>query len=110
MTQSPQAKGKETMSVQLSEETPPKTKKLGASNQEFKFFPNQNSFRKEQVVAIFHLLQKGNKLKLPEARHPNKIGRTNDPNYCLFYRMVHHLPTTALSLRTKFRLWSTLEF
>jgi len=39
MTQSFQAKGKETMFVELSGKTPPKIKKVGASNQEFKFPP-----------------------------------------------------------------------
>jgi len=50
MTQSSQAKGKETMSVELSGKTPPKTKKVGANNQEFKFPPKQYSFKDEQVV------------------------------------------------------------
>ena len=59
------------MSVELSVKTPPKTKKGGASNQEFNFLSKQYSFKEEQVVTIFYLLQKGNKLKLPEARCPN---------------------------------------
>ena len=29
-------------------------------------------------------------MKLPEARCPNEIGRTNDPKCCLFHRMIHH--------------------
>jgi len=37
MTQSSQTKGKETMSVKLSGDIPPKTKKSGVNNQEFKF-------------------------------------------------------------------------
>ena len=78
------------MSIELSGETPPKTKKSDAGNHEFKFSPKQYSFKDEQVVTIFHLLQKNGKLKLPEVRHPNEVGRTNDPNYCLFHRMVHH--------------------
>jgi len=51
------------------------------------------SFKDEQVVTIFHLLHKGNKLKLPDVRWPNEVGRTNDPNYYLFHNMVHH-PTS----------------
>ena len=42
------------------------------------------------MVIIFHLRHKENKLKLPDARRPNEIGRTNDPKYCLFHRMIHH--------------------
>jgi len=98
------------MSVELSGEAPPKTKKNGVSNQEFKFPPKQYSFKDEQVVTIFHLLQKGNKLKLPEVRRPNEVGRTNDPNYCLFHRMVHHPTHKCFVLKDKFRLWSTPEF
>ena len=37
MAQSSQAKGKETMFVKLSGDVPPKTKKNGINNQEFKF-------------------------------------------------------------------------
>ena len=39
MAQSSQAKGKKTMSVEFSRDTPPKTKKSGVNNQEFKFPP-----------------------------------------------------------------------
>ena len=55
------------MFVELSGEALPKTKKNGANNQEFKFPPTQSSFKDEQVVTIFHLLHKGNKLKLSKA-------------------------------------------
>jgi len=54
------------MSVELSGETPPKTKKSSTGNQEFKFPLKKYSFKDKQVVTIFHLLQKGGKLKLPE--------------------------------------------
>ena len=56
IAQSSQAKGKETMSVELSEEAPPKTNKSSGNNQEFKSPPKQYSFKDEQVVTIFHLL------------------------------------------------------
>jgi len=101
MAQSFQAKGKETMSVKLSGDTPPKTKKSGVNNQEFKFPPKQYSFKDEQVITIFHLLQKGNKLKLPEVRRPNEVGRTKDPNYYLFHKMVHHPTNKCFVLKDK---------
>ena len=56
MAQSSPSKGKETISVELSGEAPPKTKKIDASNQEFKFPLKQYSFKDEQVVTIFYLL------------------------------------------------------
>ena len=110
MAQSSQAKGKETMFVKLSGDAPLKTKKSGINNHEFKFSLKQYSFKDKQVVTIFHLLQKGNKLKLPEARCPNEVGCTNDPNYCLFHRMVRHPTNKFLSSKTKSKLWLTLEF
>jgi len=33
-------------------------------------------------------------LKLPEARRPEKVGQTDNPNYCLYYRMLEH-PTKS---------------
>jgi len=50
---------------------------------------------------LFTLLQKGDKLKLSEVQRPNKVGRTNDPNYCLFYRMVHHPTNKCFILKNK---------
>ena len=78
------------MFVELSEDVLSKVKKSGFNNQESKFSPKQYSFKDDQVASIFYLLHKGNKLKLPDARRPNEIGRTNDPKYCLFHRMIHH--------------------
>jgi len=45
VAQSSQSKGKVTMSVELSGETPLKTKKSGVRNQEFKFSLKQYSFK-----------------------------------------------------------------
>jgi len=56
MTQSSQVIGKEIMSVELSGDVSPKTKKSSNNNQEFKFPLKQYSFKDEQVVTIFHLL------------------------------------------------------
>jgi len=47
------------------------------------------------------LLNKGNKLKLPEVRRPDEVGRTNDLNYCLFHRMVHHPTSKCFVLKDK---------
>ena len=68
------------MAIELSGIAQPKQKNNTNSNQKFKFSPKVYSFKYEQVAAIFHLSHKGNKLKLPEAQRPNKVGRTNDPN------------------------------
>ena len=52
-------------------------------------------------MTIFYLLHKGNKLKLLEIRRPNQVRRTNDPNYCLFHRMVHHHTSKCFVLKDK---------
>ena len=90
LSQSSQAKGKETMSVELSGDMQSKAKKSVFNNQEPKFPSKHYSFKDDQVVTIFHLLHKGNKMKLPDVRRPNEIGRTNDPKYYLYHRMIHH--------------------
>ena len=98
------------MSVELSGETPPKFKKGGASNEEFKFPRKQYSFKDEQVVTIFHLLQKDGKLKLTEVWHPNEVGVRMIPNITSSIEWFIILPINVLPSRTKFNLWSMLEF
>ena len=78
--QSSQLKGKETMVVELSGTAQPKQKSNTNGNQKFKFPPKVYSFKDEHVVTIFHLLHKGNKLKLPEVRRPSEVGPINDHN------------------------------
>jgi len=46
------------------------------------------------VVSLFKLLQKSNKLKLPEVRRPHEVGKIDDPNYYLYHRMLGH-PTKS---------------
>jgi len=52
------------MVVELSGAAQLKQKGSTSGNQEFKFLPKVYPFKDEQVVTIFHLLYKGNKLKL----------------------------------------------
>jgi hypothetical protein len=102
--QSSQSKGKETMVIEMPKGTsslPQKTGSGGGSNQESRPPQRQYSFKEEQVVTIFHLLNKGNKLKLPEVKRPEEVGRVNDPNYCLYHRMVHHPTTRCYILKDK---------
>ena len=39
-----------------------------------------------------------------DARHPNEVGQTNDPNYCLFHRMVHHPTYKCFVLKDKIQV------
>jgi len=92
------------MAVELSGTDQPRQKGNTNGNQEIKFPPKMYSFKDEQVASIFHLLHKSNKLKLPEARRPNEVGRTNDPNYCLFHRMVHYPTSRCYVLKDKIQV------
>jgi len=49
--------------------------------------------------------KKSNRLKLSEIRCLEEVRKTNDPNYCLYHRMLGTLPRTATSLQMSFRLW-----
>ena len=51
-------------------------------------------FKDDQVVKLFKLLHKSNKLKLHEARRPEDVGKVDDPKYCLYHRMIGH-PTQS---------------
>ena len=52
---------------------------------------NKQYFLKdEHVVSLFKLIHKSNKLKLSEARRPEKVEKTDDPNYYLYHRMLGH--------------------
>ena len=54
----------------------------------------QYSFKDEHVDSLFKLLNKSNRLKLPEARRPEKVDKTDNPNYRLYHRMLGH-PTKS---------------
>ena len=62
------------------------------------------SFKDEHVVSLFKLLQKSNRLKLQEIRRPKEVGKTDDPNYCLYHRMLRHPTKNCTSLKMSFRL------
>ena len=68
---------------------------------EIKEYQRQYFFKDEYMVTPFCLLNKGNKLKLPEARCPDEVGRTNVPNYYLFHRMVHYRTCRCNVLKDK---------
>ena len=106
--QSSQSKEKETMAVELSGTVQPKQKSNTNGNQEFKFLLKVYSLKDEQLVTIFHLLHKGNKLKLPEVWQPNEVGHTKMPTTASFTEWCIISLANALSSRTRFK-W-TLEF
>ena len=50
----------------------------------------QYSFKDEHVISLFKLLHKSNKLKLSESKRSEDISKVDDPNYCLYHRIVGH--------------------
>ena len=48
----------------------------------------QYSFKDEHVDSLFKLLNKSNRLKLPEARRPEEVNKSDNPNFCLYHRML----------------------
>ena len=48
------------------------------------------SFKDEHMVSLFKLLQKSNIFQLSEIRCPEEVGKIEDPNYCLYHRMLGH--------------------
>jgi hypothetical protein len=61
----------------------------------------QYSFKDEHVVALFKLLLKSEKLKIPEARRPEEADKVNDPKYCIYHRMLGHPTTSCYILKDK---------
>ena len=52
------------------------------------------SFKDEHVNSLLKLLNKSNRLKLPEARRPEEVGKTDNPNYFSYHKMLVH-PTKS---------------
>ena len=49
----------------------------------------KHSFTKESVPKLFErLMKKG--LDLPRIKRPNQVGKTDDPKYCPYHRIVSH--------------------
>ena len=100
---SSQPRRRDTLATEVK--SPPKTQLVRrgmASDQ-----PRGNksySFKDDHVVSLFKLLQKCNRLKLPEIKRPEEVEKTEDPNYCLYHRMLDTLPRIATSLKMSFRL------
>ena len=46
------------------------------------------------------LLDKG-VIELPESKHPEEVGRTADPKYCRYYRIVSHPLEKCVTLKER---------
>ena len=54
----------------------------------------QYSFKDEHVDSLFKLLNKSNRLKLPEVRRPEEVGKTDNPNSVSYTHLT--LPTKRI--------------
>ena len=87
--QSFQSKRKDTLASKATSST--KSQLVRGGNTSGQMCANkQYSFKDEHVVSLFKLLHKSKKLKLREAKCPEEVSKTNDPNYFLSHRMVGH--------------------
>ena len=64
----------------------------------------QYSFKDEHFNLLFKLLDKSNRLKLPEARRPEEVGKTDNPNYYLYHRMMGHPTKSCYISKISFKL------
>jgi len=88
-----QAKRKDTLATETKSPSKPQPARRGSSSIQPRT-NKQYSFEDEYIDSLFKLLNKSNRLKLPEARRPEEVGKTDNPNYCLYHRMLGH-PTKS---------------
>lgn len=59
------------------------------------------SFKDDKIKALFKMLNKAKKLKLPEPKNPEDVDKTNDPHYCLYHRGLEHRTKLCWALKDK---------
>jgi len=91
--QSFQLKRKDTLAIETKAPSKPQSAKGSRASGQI-LANKQYSFKDKHVISLFKLLHKSNKLKLLELRHPEEVSKTDDPNYCLYHRMLRY-PTKS---------------
>jgi len=88
-----QSKRKDTLAIEKKSPVKPQPTRGGGSSSQPRA-NKQYSFKDEHVDSFFKLLNKSNRLKLSEARCPEEVSKTDNPNNCLYHRMLGH-PTKS---------------
>ena len=88
-----QAKRKDILATEIKFLSKPQPARGGSSSTQ-SCTNKQYSFKDEHVDSLFKLLNKSNTLKLSKDRRPEEDGKTDNPNYCLYHRMLG-LPTKS---------------
>ncbi|ONK69947.1 uncharacterized protein A4U43_C05F28620 [Asparagus officinalis] len=87
-----QSKRKDTLAVDTNPS--PKSSAKQKRNSSDNHFQKKYDFRDENIIPILKSLIKTNKIKLLDLRRPEEVSRIDDPNYCMYHRMMYH-PTKA---------------
>jgi len=98
-----QGKRKDTLATETKSPSKPQPARGGSSSTQ-SHANKQYSFKDEHVDSLFKLLKKSNKLKLPKIRRIEEVGKTDNPNYCLYHRILGH-PTKSCYV---FKIFSKL--
>ena len=88
-----QSKRKYALATETKSPIKPQSARGGGSSSQPRA-NKQYSFKDEHIDSLFKLLNKSNRLKLSKARRPEEVGKSDNPNYCLYYRMLGH-PTKS---------------
>jgi len=91
-----QAKRKDTLETETKSPSKPQPARGDSSSTQSRA-NKQYSLKDVHVDSLFKLLNKSNRLKLPEARRPEEVGKTNNLNYCLYHRMLGNLTIVTSS-------------
>ena len=92
-TTSFQSKRKDNLATETKSPVKPHPVRGGGSSSQPRA-NKQYAFKDEHVDSLFKLLNKSNRLKLLEARRFEEVGKTDNPDCCLYHRMLGH-PTKS---------------
>jgi len=82
-----QSKRKDNLATEIKSHVKPQQVRGGGSSSQLRA-NKQYFFKDEHIDSLFKLLNKSNRLKPPEARRPEEVGKSDNPNYCLYHRML----------------------
>ena len=100
---SSQLRRRDTLATKVK--SPSKPKLVRGNNYSEQVRANkQYSFKDRHIVSLFKLFHKINKLKLSEVRRPEEVDKIDNPNYCLYHRMLRLFTKVATSLKMYSRL------
>ena len=59
------------------------------------------SFKEDLMESLFETLYQAKKLRLPEPRNPEDMGKVDDPQYCAYHRGLGHTTKSCWTLKDK---------